>query len=88
MAKVLGRIGASPSTLTMEVLFTRWTEVAGTELAEHVHPMRLQGSTLVLGVDHPAWATRARMDAERILTRVRELGDTTIARIEVVVERP
>jgi hypothetical protein len=42
---------------------------------------------LVLGADHPAWATRARMESGRILRRVHELGDTTIERIEVVVQR-
>jgi predicted nucleic acid-binding Zn ribbon protein len=87
IAKVLSRIGASPSPQTMELLFTRWEEVAGTELAAHLQPMRLQGSTLVVGADHPAWATRARMESERILTRARDLGDTTIERIEVVVQR-
>jgi predicted nucleic acid-binding Zn ribbon protein len=87
IAKVLSRIGASPSPQTMELVFTRWEEVAGAELAGHLQPMRLQGSTLVVGADHPAWATRARMEAERILTRAHELGDTTIERIEVVVQR-
>jgi predicted nucleic acid-binding Zn ribbon protein len=87
IAKVLSRIGASPSPQTMELLFTRWEEVAGTELAGHLQPMRLQGSTLVVGADHPAWATRARMESERILAQARQLGDTTIARIEVVVQR-
>jgi predicted nucleic acid-binding Zn ribbon protein len=88
IAKVLGRIGASPSPQTMELVFTRWDEVAGGDLAAHLRPMRLQNTTLVVGADHPAWATRARMESERILARVHELGDTTIERIEVVVQRP
>ena len=87
IAKVLSRIGASPSPQTMELVFTRWEEVAGAELASHVRPMRLQNSTLVVGADHPAWATRARMETERILHRLHELGDTSIERIEVVVQR-
>jgi predicted nucleic acid-binding Zn ribbon protein len=87
IAKVLSRIGAAPSTQTMELLFTRWEEVAGAELSRHVRPLRLQNSTLVVAADHPAWATRARMDAERIRTRARELGDSTIERVEVVVQR-
>jgi predicted nucleic acid-binding Zn ribbon protein len=87
IAKVLSRIGASPSTQTMELVFSRWEEVVGAVLAGHVRPMRLQNSTLVVGADHPAWATRARMESERILARVHELGDTTIERIEVVVQR-
>jgi predicted nucleic acid-binding Zn ribbon protein len=88
IAKVLSRIGASPSPQTMELIFTRWEELTGAELAAHLQPMRLQNSTLVVGADQPAWATRGRMESERILARVRQLGDTTITRIEVVVQRP
>jgi predicted nucleic acid-binding Zn ribbon protein len=88
MAKVLGRIGGSPSVSTMELVFTRWDEVAGPELAGHSRPLRVQNAVLVIGVEHPAWATRARMEAEGILARVREMGDTGITRIEVVVQRP
>jgi predicted nucleic acid-binding Zn ribbon protein len=87
IAKVLSRIGASPSPQTMELVFTRWAELAGTELAAHSQPMRLQNSTLIVGADHPAWATRARMESEQILANARQLGDTTIDRIEVVVQR-
>jgi predicted nucleic acid-binding Zn ribbon protein len=88
MARVLGRLGGAPSVSTMELVFTRWDEVAGPELASHLRPLRVQNAVLVLGVEHPAWATRARMEAEGILGRVRELGDTSISRIEVVVQRP
>ncbi len=87
IAKVLSRIGASPSTQTMELVFTRWNEVAGAELSSHVRPMRLQNSTLIVGADHPIWATRARMATERVLHQLHELGDRSIERIEVVVQR-
>jgi predicted nucleic acid-binding Zn ribbon protein len=87
MAKVLGRIGASPSPTTMELVFTRWNEVVGEELAEHLQPVRVDGPVLIIGADHPAWATRARMDSALILTRARALGDTTIERLEVTVQR-
>jgi predicted nucleic acid-binding Zn ribbon protein len=88
IAKVLARIGAAPSPLTMELVFTRWEELVGAELGAHLRPMRLQDATLVVGADHPAWATRARMEAEGILARVRQLGETSIERVEVVVRRP
>jgi predicted nucleic acid-binding Zn ribbon protein len=87
IAKVLGRMGAAPSPQTMELVFTRWEEVAGEELSAHVRPMRIQNGALVVGADHPVWATRARMDAERILIEMRTLGDTSLERIEVVVRR-
>jgi predicted nucleic acid-binding Zn ribbon protein len=88
IARVLGRIGASPSAQTMELVFTRWEEVAGTDLSAHLRPMRLHNSALVVGADHPAWATRARMESAEMLARLRAAGDTTIERIEVVVQRP
>ncbi len=87
LAKVLSRLGASPSPQTMELVFTRWEEVVGAELSSHVQPMRLQNSTLVVGVDHPIWATRARMATERMLRQLQQLGDSSIERIEVVVQR-
>lgn len=85
---VLGRMGASPSTSTMELVFSRWTEVVGPDLADHLHPVRLQNAVLLIGVDHPAWATRARMESQQILARLAELGDRSIERIDVVVQRP
>jgi predicted nucleic acid-binding Zn ribbon protein len=88
MARVLGRLGGSPSLSTMELVFTRWTEVVGEEFDQHLRPVRIDGSVLVIGADHAAWATRARIDSAQILTRVRALGDVTIERIEVTVQRP
>jgi predicted nucleic acid-binding Zn ribbon protein len=58
------------------------------DLRGHVRPLRVDGPTLVVAVDHPAWATRARMQTAQLLARVRALGDTSIERLEVLVERP
>jgi predicted nucleic acid-binding Zn ribbon protein len=71
----------------MEVVFTRWEEVVGEELAAHLRPVRVDGQALVVAVDHPAWATRARMESGLILARLQDLGETSIDRLEVVVER-
>jgi len=88
MARLLGRLGAPPSLETMEVVFTRWPEVVGPELSAHLQPVRLREATLVVAADHPAWATRCRMEAGRIIASARALGDTTVERIEVVLQRP
>jgi predicted nucleic acid-binding Zn ribbon protein len=88
MTHLLRRLGAPPSLQTMDVVFARWPEVIGPELAEHLQPVRLQGNVLVIGADHPAWLTRGRMEAERIVSAVRELGDETVERVEVVLRRP
>jgi len=88
MAEVLGRMGASLPPSTMELIFSRWDEVVGEELAGHVRPVRVADGVLLIGVDHAAWATRARMESRDVLRRLRLLGDTAIERIDVVVQRP
>jgi predicted nucleic acid-binding Zn ribbon protein len=87
LPRLLGRLGAAASPATMEAVFTRWTEIVGTELAEHVRPVRVDGRALVVAADHAAWATRARMQSGRILAQVEALGDRRFERLEVVVKR-
>jgi predicted nucleic acid-binding Zn ribbon protein len=87
MSRVLGRLGSAPTPAVMEAVFTRWDELVGTELGAHVRPQRVDGRVLVVAVEHPAWATRARMESGQILMRLEEMGETSIDRLEVVVER-
>ena len=60
-------------------LFAGWPEIVGEAMAEHVRPVRIDRSALVVAVDHPAWATQ-----------VRRLGDTLLDRASAHagVERP
>lgn len=51
-------------------LFARWAEIVGAPLAAHVTPVRLDGTTLVVQVDHPAWATQLRLLGAELLDRV------------------
>ena len=88
MPRLLKRLGVPATPATMEAVFSRWDEVVEGDLAGHVRPLRVDGHTLVVAVDHPAWATRTRMQTAQILARVRDLGDTPIERLEVLVERP
>jgi predicted nucleic acid-binding Zn ribbon protein len=87
MPRLLGRLGSAPTPAVLETVFTRWDEVVGAELGRHVRPVRVDGRALVVAVEHPAWATRARMESGTILARVRAVGGTSIERMEVVVER-
>jgi len=88
MARLLGRRGAPPAPATMEAVLARGGEVVGDEVGAHLRPVRVDGSVLVVAADHPAWATRARMESAQILARLRPRCDTPIERLEVVVERP
>ena len=62
----LGPVGA------VRVIFGRWEQIVGVAIAEHVRPLHLEGDTIVVGADHPAWATQIRQLAPEILRR---LGD-------------
>ena len=88
LPRLLGRLGAPASTATMEAVFGRWEEVVGAELGPHVRPLRVDGQTLVVAADHPAWATRARVESGRILAQVQALGRGPLERLDVVVARP
>ena len=41
-------------------VFGRWDEAVGDAVAAHVQPVKLDGTTLVVEVDDPAWATQLR----------------------------
>lgn len=80
------RLGmAGPDVL--HVIFGRWEEVVGAAVAAHVRPLRVQDTTLVVVVDHPAWATQMRHLAPQVLGRLREVCGPTNApeRLEVRV---
>ena len=41
-------------------VFGRWAEAVGDAVADHVKPVKLDGTKLVVEVDDPAWATQLR----------------------------
>ena len=69
------RLGG-PSSNTSSALFSRWEEVVGPDIAGHTRPVSLHGGTLVLAVDHPAWATQLRYMTSDLLTRISEATGT------------
>ena len=69
-------------------LFARWPEIVGPAMAGHVQPIRLDDQSLVVTVDHPAWATQVRGLGDELLDRVvEETGAPRPARLEVRVRR-
>ena len=54
----------------MEAVFTRWEELVGARAGRARAARRVDGRVLVVAADHPAWATRARMESGQILARV------------------
>lgn len=68
-------------------VFGRWDEAVGAAVAAHVQPVKLDGSTLVVEVDDPAWATQLKFLEGTMRTRLAEVAGASIERIEVRVAR-
>ncbi|MHB8681738.1 MAG: DciA family protein [Acidimicrobiales bacterium] len=80
------RLGMAKSA-ALSAIFVRWDELVGASVAAHVRPLRLDGRTLVVAADQPAWATQIRHLAPEILARLAtECGaDEAPERLEVRV---
>jgi predicted nucleic acid-binding Zn ribbon protein len=83
--QVARSIGAPPAD-ALTIVFSRWEEVVGAGIAAHSRPISLRQSTLVVSVDHPAWATQLRYLGSSILGRITEaVGHEVASRLEVRV---
>ena len=80
--------GAAPRTAAMGGVFGRWEAAVGEAVARHVQPVRLDGSTLVVEVDQPAWATQLRFLESTLKRRLLEEAGAVVETIEVRVRRP
>ena len=88
LAPVVRRWGGSTDAMALASVFTRWPEIVGPDLTDHVRPVRLADGVLVVAVDHPAWATKVRASGTALLGRVGELAGQTPTRLDVIVRRP
>ena len=84
LSEVSRRMGMSGADV-LSILFGKWDELVGPSVAAHVQPHRLQGDTLVVTADHPAWATQIRHMAPEILARLVEEcpPDTAPKRLDI-----
>ena len=81
LARRLGVEGA----VGLGQLFSRWPEIVGEAMAEHVQPVRIDRTALVVTVDHPAWATQVRRLA--LLARTCGLDGVICSPFEVAALR-
>ena len=88
LGEVASRMGAGRAEVVGAV-FGRWDEIVGPAVAAHVRPVRVDGVTLVVSADHPAWATQLRHLAPDILARLAEVcgAGTALERLDVRVRR-
>lgn len=86
--RVLKRLGVPSSVAGVEVVFERWAEVVGEQMAARTRPLAIDGEALVVACDEPALATHVRFLEPQLVARLGELaGERRITRVEVRVER-
>lgn len=73
----LGRIAARLADergwkprLANGVVFGRWTELVGEEVAEHAEPVALRDGELTVRASSTAWATQLRLLQSKLLTKI------------------
>ena len=68
-------------------VFGQWDEAVGDAVAAHVRPVRLERGVLLVEVDDPSWATHVRVLADQLRSRLREVAEVSVERIEIRVAR-
>lgn len=80
--------GSSSQTASqMGGVFGRWAEAVGDAVAQHVTPVKLDGTRLIVEVDEPAWAIQLRFLETTLKQRLLEVADVVIETVEVRVKR-
>jgi predicted nucleic acid-binding Zn ribbon protein len=80
-------VSSSQTASQMGGVFGRWAEAVGDAVAQHVKPVKLDGTKLVVEVDDPAWATQLRFLETTLQQRLLEVAGVTIDTIEARVRR-
>jgi len=65
------RLGLSKKMNRFEV-WNQWEKIAGPAIASHARPLRWQGTTLVIGVEHSSWMQELSYLKPTILEKMRE----------------
>ena len=68
-------------------VFGRWVDALGPDLAQHVRPLKVDGTVLTVGVEDPAWATQVTFLSEMIVERLHEVAKVDLTRVDVRVVR-
>ena len=68
--RVLQKIPQDNTRATEFQLYRNWAEYVGTDIAAHSAPVELEGHTLLIEVDHPAWLQKLQLHSSAIIRQV------------------
>ena len=55
-------------------LFLKWSELVGSEVAEHVHPITFSDGVLTVSAESTAWATQLRLIDQSLISALAQGG--------------
>lgn len=85
LGPVLGRV--SSETGSLRALEPVWKQAVGELAARHTRPARLEGGTLVVSCDGPAWRDVLAQEQAAVLGKLRAaLGEAPVSRLVFEVE--
>jgi predicted nucleic acid-binding Zn ribbon protein len=87
MARLVGS-GTAPGVLSAtEIIFDRWGELAGSAMAVHSRPVRVENRRLVVSVTDSAFAAELKWQERNILSRILDLaGSCPVEGLRIVTE--
>jgi predicted nucleic acid-binding Zn ribbon protein len=66
------------------VVFARWAQLVGADIAEHAQPVSLQDGELLVRASSTAWATQLRLLQRQLIARITAgAGPGVVTRIRV-----
>jgi predicted nucleic acid-binding Zn ribbon protein len=83
---LLSRLGSEPASVVSSV-FTDWAALVGEHVAQHVAPIKLEHSRLLVEVTEAAWATQMRFLEPQLLATLSAATSSNIVGIDVRVKR-
>ena len=83
--ELLRRAGGSNARATAAV-WAHWDDAVGSAVAAHARPLSVKGTTLLIAVDSPAYATQLRLLGPQLIQRLAQFGGAeAVSAIEVTV---
>jgi predicted nucleic acid-binding Zn ribbon protein len=84
--RLLASLGSDDADSVTGV-FGTWRELVGESVADHVQPVRLDRSTLVVEVSDPSWATELRFLEATLCAKISTLTTTPVTSLDIRVKR-
>jgi predicted nucleic acid-binding Zn ribbon protein len=73
----------------LTAVFAQWEDLVGPAIAAHAKPLSVNRQVLLIGADHPGWATQLRFLSAELLHRLEATaGPGQIARVDIRIVPP